>query len=261
MLTVPTPGSSVVRGQGRIQEKHEVSDPNLPKYRQITEEIIARIKGGELQPGMRTPSEADIIAGYGVSNTTARKALREIEIAGWATRIKGKGTYVRQRDVVRSAQRILSFSRNMAEAGYTPSTKVLHRHVLSEGHSSTINGRRYSMKGPLLKLHRLRFGDGIPMLLEVRYVNLSLCPGIQDEPLDASLYEVYERRYGLHLSEVHQMLSTVILDSGTREFFDLGEPTPGMLVEGVTFCGKEIILEIERSIYRGDKYRFAVRAT
>ena len=233
----------------------------LPKYFTIAREIIARIRSGKLSPGMRVPSETEIIRSYAVSNTTARKALQEIAHSGWATKIKGKGTYVRQRDVLRSATRILSFTQNMIEAGRKPSTRLLHKEVVREGYRATINGRLYSMKGPVLKIHRLRFGDGIPMMLETRYINLRLCPTIGKEQLEGSLYELYEKRYGCHLKEVHQMLSTVIMDAGVREFFNISEPLPGILVEGVTFVAGEIVLEMEKSVYRGDKYRFAVRAT
>jgi GntR family transcriptional regulator len=71
------------------------SGSNLPKYFLISQEIIQRIKKGELQPGMQVPSENQIIEQHRVSNTTARKALLEIEKSGWAVRIKGRGTYVR----------------------------------------------------------------------------------------------------------------------------------------------------------------------
>ena len=233
----------------------------LPKYFVISNEIIDKIRSGDLQPGTRVPSEREIIQAYGVSNTTARKALQQIESAGWATRIKGRGTFVRQKDVVRSATRILSFTRNMVEAGYTPSSKLLYKGIVLEGYSATINGRVYTMQGPVLKIHRLRFADEIPMMLEVRYVSLELCPGIEEESFEGSLYAIYEEKYERQLSEVRQMLSTIMLDSGIREFFNLQESKAGILVDGVTFCGKEIILEMERSIYRGDKYRFAVRAT
>jgi GntR family transcriptional regulator len=97
-------------------------------------------------------------------------------------------------------------------------------------------------------------------MVEVRYITQALCPEITEEKLEGSLYGIYERRYGLQLTEIHQMLSAIMIDAGVKEFFDLEEPIPGFLVDGVTFCGKEIILEMERSIYRGDKYRFAVRA-
>jgi GntR family transcriptional regulator len=209
---------------------------------------------------MQVPSENEIIQQYKVSNTTARKALQEIDNGGWATKIKGKGTYVRKQSVVRSVDRILSFTDNMLELCYTPSTRLLFKGILEEGYAASINGRKYTMKGPVYKVHRLRFADEIPMMLEVRYISMELCPGIIDEELSGSLYEIYKQKYALALKEVHQMLSTFMIDSGVGEFFNLQQSIPGILVDGVTFCGREIILEMEKSIYRGDRYSFAVRA-
>jgi len=232
----------------------------IPKYYRISREIIGRIRSGELQPGMRVPSENELIREYGVSNTTARKALHEIETEGWCTRVKGRGTFVREKAVSRSANRILAFTRNMLEAGYRPSTKVLDTRRVERGYDATINGRQYRMAGPVYKIHRLRLADEAPMMIEVRYISMHLCPGIQTKDFTRSLYEIYEKDYGLHLTEIQQMLSTIMLDAVTQRFFDLAGPVPAFRVEGVTFCGKEMILEMEDSIYRGDKYRFSVSA-
>jgi len=231
----------------------------VPKYYRISREIIERIRSGELRPGMRVPSENELIRRYAISNTTARKVLHEVEAGGWCIRIKGKGTFV-QRSVHRSATRILAFTRNMREAGYVPSTRVLDARLVEAGYEATINGRRYVMNGPVYKIHRLRFADEIPMMIEVRYISTAFCPGIETRDFTESLYEIYERDYGLHLVEIHQMLSTVMLDTGTQRFFDLTGPVPAFRVEGVTFCGKEMILEMEDSVYRGDRYRFSVSA-
>ena len=233
---------------------------NVPKYYQISRQIITAIRSGRLKPGMQIASENEIIKKYGVSNTTARRSLQEIERAGWGTRIKGKGTFVRERNVQRSATRILGFTRNMIEAGYTPSTKVLDARKVAKGYSDTINGRRYIMPGPVYKIHRLRFADDIPMMLEVRYISMEFCPNIAKQNFTGSLYDIYQKHYGLSLVEIQQNLSTVMIDAGTQRFFDVREPIPAFRVEGVTFCGKEMILEMEDSIYRGDKYRFSVCA-
>ena len=233
---------------------------NVPKYYQISRQIIAAIRSGRLKPGMKIPSENEIIKQYDVSNTTARRSLQEIEKAGWGTRIKGKGTFVCQRNVQRSATRILGFTRNMIEAGYTPSTRVLDARKLTKGYSVTISGRRYDMPGPVYKIHRLRFADDTPMMLEVRYISMEFCPDIENQDFTDSLYDIYKEHYGLSLVEIQQILSTVMIDAGTQRFFDIREPIPAFRVEGVTFCGKEMILEMEDSIYRGDKYRFSVFA-
>ena len=233
---------------------------NIPKYYQISRQIIAAIRSGRLKPGMQILSENEIIKQYGVSNTTARRSLQEIERAGWGTRIKGKGTFVAQRNVQRSATRILGFTRNMIEAGYTPSTRVLDTRKNTKGYFAAINGRRYIMPGPVYKIHRLRFADDTPMMLEVRYISMEFCPDIENQDFTESLYDIYKEHYGLSLVEIQQTLSTVMIDAGTQRFFEVREPIPAFRVEGVTFCGKEMILEMEDSIYRGDKYRFSVFA-
>jgi GntR family transcriptional regulator len=232
----------------------------VPKYYQISQQIVGMIRSGRLKPGMQIPSENEIITKYEVSNTTARRCLQQIESAGWGTRIKGKGTFVRERNIQRSATRILGFTRNMIEAGYAPSTRVLDARTIAGGYSAAINGRRYIMPGPVYKIHRLRFADDIPMMIEVRYISVEFCPGIDKQDFTGSLYDIYQNRYGLSLAEIQQMLSTVMIDVGTQRFFDVHEPIPAFRVEGVTFCGKEMILEMEDSIYRGDKYRFCVCA-
>ena len=237
-----------------------IKNQEIPKYHQISQDIIAMIRSGELKPGMQIPSENTIIKKYQVSNTTARRSLHEIEAAGWGTRIKGKGTYVRNHNVQRSATRILGFNRNMIEAGCKPSTKVLDARTITREYTATINGRRYTIPAPLFKIHRLRFGNNVPMMIEVRYISLQHCPNIEKQDFTGSLYEMFENQYHLPPVEVNQMLSTIIIDASTQRFFDVSEPIPAFRVEGVTFCGKEMILEMEDSIYRGDKYRFSVCA-
>lgn len=234
----------------------------LPKYYKISRDIIAQIQRGDLLPGMRILSENEIIAKYKVSNTTARKTLQEIENTGWAIRVKGKGTYVQTKNIERSVTRILGFTKNMIEAGYTPSTRLLDLKVVKDEYSDVINGRRYTMRGPLFMIKRLRFADHIPMMLEVRYISSSFCTGIDKKDLEQPLYDIYENDYSIRLTEVNQMIRTIIIDDKeTEKHFEIESPTPAFLVNGVTFCGKELILEMERSIYRGDKYSFSVRAT
>jgi GntR family transcriptional regulator len=239
-----------------------VAKQTVPKYYRISQDITAGIQSGKLRPGMRVPSENEIIQRYRVSNTTARKALQEIEKAGWAIRIKGRGTFVQTQNIERSATRILGFTRNIIEAGQQPRTQVLEADVCRKGYSAVVNGRFYVMKGPVYRIKRLRFANETPMMLEERFISLELCPGIEAKDLEQSLYDLYERQYGLTLTEVNQMLSTVLIrDEPAMGLFRIAEPICAFVVDGVTFCNKELILEMEKSIYRGDKYRFSVRAT
>jgi GntR family transcriptional regulator len=218
------------------------------------------IQGGTLPPGSPVPSENEIIAKYQVSNTTARKALHELEKEGWVTRVKGKGTFVRDFTVVRAINRIFGFTKNMIEAGRKPTTRLVGFHLRNMDHTQTINGRAFTLKGPFCEFERVRYADGIPMMKETRYISLGLCPDIHRRNLEQSLYSIFERDYGIHLTEINQMLSAVLLEGESLRPFQLEKPVPAFRVEGVSFCGKDLIIEMEDSVYRGDMYRFAAKA-
>ena len=235
-------------------------DYEPPKYFQISREIISMIQRGTLSPGKPVPSENEIIEKYKVSNTTARKALHELEKEGWVTRLKGKGTFVRDYTVVRAINRIFGFTKNMIEAGRKPGTKLIGFHLRNEDHTQTINGRVFTMKGPFCEIERIRYADGIPMMKETRYISLGLCPDIHRKNLEQSLYGIFSRDYGIHLTEINQMLSSVLLEGEALKPFQLNKPIPAFRVEGASFCGKDLIIEMEDSVYRGDMYRFAAKA-
>lgn len=231
-----------------------------PKYFQISREIIAMIQAGALPAKSPVPSENEIIERYNVSNTTARKALHELEKEGWVTRVKGKGTFVRDYTVVRVINRIFGFTKNMLEAGRQPATKLIGFHLRQTDHSQTINGRLFTLKGPFCEIERIRYADGVPMMQETRYLSLGLCPDIHRRNLEQSLYTIFEKDYGIHLTEINQMLSAVLLAGESLRPFQLTKPVPAFRVEGVSFCGKDLIIEMEDSVYRGDVYRFAAKA-
>lgn len=67
---------------------------NAPQYEKIKNKIIDDIKNGRLKSGAAAPSENQIIRRFGVSSTTARRALNELVTMGFVRRIQGKGSFV-----------------------------------------------------------------------------------------------------------------------------------------------------------------------
>ena len=131
---------------------------NNSKYLQISQDIIERIMNGELAPGDRVPSEHELMQQYGVSNTTARKSLLNIELKGWVIRIKGKGTFVLNRSKDMHLTRMLgsldaikeSFEDNLIHEGFTPKNILMEKTVIENGISTNVNGQVFSIDGPVL---------------------------------------------------------------------------------------------------------------
>ena len=70
-------------------------------YKQIADHLRDAIGRGRLAGGDQLPSEAQLMAHYGVARMTARNALRVLQDEGLITAEHGRGVYVRTRGPVR----------------------------------------------------------------------------------------------------------------------------------------------------------------
>lgn len=63
----------------------------------VVQRIEQRIRSGELKPGDKLPSEAQIVREHGVSRTVVREAISKLQAAGSVDTQHGVGTFVLQR--------------------------------------------------------------------------------------------------------------------------------------------------------------------
>ncbi|MCW3079701.1 GntR family transcriptional regulator [Segetibacter sp.] len=237
------------------------------KFISLSENIIEKIKAGELLPGDKIPSENELIKKYKISNTTARKILLEIETKGWGRRIKGKGTFVLnktpQHQLVRTIGSIdatrRGFNDYLIAEGFTPKNIILEKTVLKEGISAEINGKHYIIQGPVLKIHQLRYADDEVMKDETRFISLTLCPKIDRLSTEISYFKTYESSYKLKISDLKQSLSVDIFSpESTLNNFEGSTAIPVFILDSVVLCNPDQVIEVEKSYYRGDKYKFSV---
>ncbi|MGW7138802.1 GntR family transcriptional regulator [Streptomyces xanthophaeus] len=66
----------------------------LAPYERIMADIQRRISEGALPAGARLPSEAELAETYGVARGTVRRAVRELEAAGYVRAQQGVGRFV-----------------------------------------------------------------------------------------------------------------------------------------------------------------------
>ena len=240
-----------------------------PKYIEICQDIIKSIESGDLQPGDKIPSENELIKKYNISNTTARKSLHEIELQGWATRIKGKGTYVLNRTqdkhIVRTLGSVYTtragFDENLKKEGFVPKSIIMEKTVLEAGISTEISGHHYIIEGPVVKIHRLRYANDVLMKDETRYISLRLCPRINMIEAKKSYYTIYEEVYSLKITDMKQTLSTTIFNPKSSDnYFDSPTQLPVFILDSAIFCSSGKVVEIEKSYYRGDRYKFSIIA-
>jgi len=62
-------------------------------YQQVLSRLIEAIESGKISAGDKLPTEAELVQSYGISRTTARRALDELRRQGLVRREPGKGTF------------------------------------------------------------------------------------------------------------------------------------------------------------------------
>lgn len=68
--------------------------PERLTYRQIAEDLAARITSGEYPPGAKLPSYSELARMYSCGITTAQSAMRELRSMGLTRGEPGVGVYV-----------------------------------------------------------------------------------------------------------------------------------------------------------------------
>lgn len=69
-------------------------DVPIPAYYQLKQIIKQQIQHGDLKPGDRIPTEAELCERYHLSRTPVRQALQELVFEGLLLRTPGRGTFV-----------------------------------------------------------------------------------------------------------------------------------------------------------------------
>ena len=68
--------------------------PQSPKYRNIADDLRAKIQSGELAPNAKLPTEGELSEQYTASRNTVREAIRRLTDEGLLESRPGQGTFV-----------------------------------------------------------------------------------------------------------------------------------------------------------------------
>ncbi|MBO0883117.1 MAG: GntR family transcriptional regulator [Mycobacterium sp.] len=96
-------------------------------YRQIADRLRTKIERHKLVPGERLPSESELVAEYGVSRVTARRALSVLVADGLIVAEHGRGWFVRRQPPVRRLSSDRFARRGEGKAAFTVDMEANNR--------------------------------------------------------------------------------------------------------------------------------------
>lgn len=172
----------------------------LPPYRRIAEEIIDRIKRGDLKPGDRVPSVRDIVRAEGVSSATASRVPAVLRELGYADSLVGVGTIVRvPRPAMQGAERLTRL--RASRASFDEGERVEIVALLREEASQDVADALGVEAGAEVALRRRRYLDaGGVVTVSTTWVTAAVADAapefLEPGPLPTMTFGLIEERTG-----------------------------------------------------------------
>lgn len=228
-----------------------------PMYQQMNQILRELLRSGEFAEGDQFPTEREIAERFKVSRPTANKVLSGMVSEGLLEFRKGVGTFVSPPRLNFDIQTLVSFTEKAKEAGRKPSTRVLQFERVRADGAEPEAGTKLGMEGvqELFAIARLRMADGVPVILERRWVPIDVFPGLTRQELRGSFYELCRNKYGLRVSESDQTIRAVSLRGKDAKILETQGGSPAFLVSAVGYSGERATWW-EKTLYRGDLYEF-----
>jgi GntR family transcriptional regulator len=220
-----------------------------PAHAQIEASLEGALDRGALAFGDRLPPERDLAERFGVSRMTLRQALGALEQRGRVTRSKGRygGTFVAEPKLELVGTSALSDQlRGLGVAAGARVLSALERDAQPE---EELLGRR------VFAIERVRLANGEPVALERGAYAADAFPGLLDEALDGSLYELIRRRYAEVLVRAVERLEPALARADEAAALGIDTGAPVMLVERTAYSAAGRPLERSRDVFRGDRTR------
>ena len=243
----------------------------IAKYQKVIQQLEAMIQSGSYDD-RKLPAEPELAGKLGVSRSVIRQAYAELERRDIIERRAGIGTTLKNPHHQKGTG-ITSLAGQITAADMQPSTQVLAtERILASAADPWVTAAfgfspDEAAQTPLYRIDRLRCGDDHPVARQVIYL---LAAQFRDDLLETadftrSIFAIYAEhdRFPAHAEEVISARPATEAEIKLLKMKDL--PASGRLIyvrDRITYDGNDRVLEVMRSVDRGDffrSYRYAIQ--
>ena len=243
----------------------ESIDPNdfLPRYFQLANILRERIANGDFNALEPIPAERQLEELYSVSRTTIRQAIDLLVRQGFLYREHGRGTFVSPQKLQKGVSELTSFSEDMKRRGLEPGQKILQIGFVEPPPKVRLQLELPANYKEVLRIERLRLGDGVPMGLQTSYYVLPEGQTITREELEknGSVYRILQEKFHLIPTEADETLEVTVATPQEAALLQINTGSPLLLSERTTYSQYRRVIEFVKIVYRGDRYRYFAKLT
>ncbi|WP_088286286.1 histidine utilization repressor [Ideonella sp. A 288] len=222
-----------------------------PPYARVKQHLRDELARGRWAAGELMPSEAELVAQFGVSRMTVNRALRELQADGMVTRVQGAGTYAAPLHKVSSTLTIHDLHDEIESRGHHHRAEV---HLCRAEQAAAALAGQLGLAPGAEVFHTLivHHEDGLPLQCEDRYVNPACAPGY----LGVDFTQTTPTHYLFQVTELWRAQYSIEAARPTAQeaqLLGIGADEPCLVIVRRTFSRNEPIT-LARLVQPGSRY-------
>lgn len=242
-------------------EAPRFASSEVPLYYQLGTILREQILSGIYAPGDQLPTEAELVADYGVSRITVRQALKSLTEDKLIRREAGRGTFVTGHPAVPHTLQMDSSIDDLMSMGRATSVKLLDlRQVVATGQDAEAFG--VAVGSPITQCTRLRFHHDEPFSCIVNRLPKQIADLFERQDWEQGLIlQSIEDRLGLRLRVADQNVRATLADASLAGLLKIRIGAPLLSVGRVVRTDDGRGVERVHTYYRSDIYSLTVHLT
>ena len=226
--------------------------PSPAPYARVKRFLKAGLSRRRWRPGELMPSEAALVAQFGVSRMTVNRALRELQSEGMVERRQGVGTFAAQLHRISSTLTIRDLHEEIQARGHRHHS---HVHFAREERALKRLAVQLGLAAGASVYHSLivHFEDGVPLQCEDRYVNPACAP----DYLKVDFERTTPTQHLLEVAPLWQAQYTIEASNATAQearLLGIGAADPCLVVVRRT-VSRGVPVTLARLVHPGSRYQ------
>jgi len=234
------------------------------KFHIIYNDLKTGIEDGTYRPESALLTEYELVARYGCSRNTVRRAVAELAKIGYVQSIHGKGVIVIYRGKAGSKEFSLGSIETMREAAernhktYRTNVEVFTTFSVDERISQRTG---FDVGETVYYAQRVRFFDERPVILDNNWFLARIVKGLTPEICEHSVYQYMERELGESIVTAKRVLTVEKATQIDKKYLDLRDFDCVAVVTSHTFNADGVMFEYTQSRHVPDQFAFSAQAT
>lgn len=226
--------------------------PRRPTYQTVKASIQRRLTEDGWKPGVRLPSERELVQEFGCARMTVHRALRELETEGLIERRQGSGSYVAELHSISNLLQVRDIREEIAERGHRHTTRVCSVGRERAG-TDLADAMRLRRGTSVFRCRLVHLEDGVPMQYEDRHINPALAPDLLQCDFTHVTPDAVLREHA-PLTQSEQVIEAALATAEQAELLDVPPGSPLLVVSRRTESQGEVA-SVARLYHPGTRYR------